>query len=238
MMYLGGKAKIAKELTRFLKSHRKPGQLFVEPFLGGCHILPLMENPRIGSEINSDVLELWKQVQSGWVPQIEITEDLYYSLKRDRASSPSALRGFVGTACSFGGKWWGGYARDPKSDRNYAENAKGYLTWVRTRLEGANLVCCGYSELDIPDGSMVYCDPPYEGTTGYGFPFDSQLFWSWADELSLRCDVYVSEYRAPDGWVPVWKKIRNLEITNTQNDLRTEYLFSTRYRKPLSGRLF
>ena len=61
-----------------------------------------------------------------------------------------------------------------------------------------------YWELDIPDGSFVYCDPPYAGVTGYVDVFDSVKFWEWAECLSVRCRVFVSEYSAPSGWACVW----------------------------------
>ncbi len=72
-------------------------------------------------------------------------------------------------------------------------------------LAGARWSSVPYWEMDIPDGSYVYCDPPYARTEGYGGGrFDSAKFWEWAEGLSARCRVFVSEYSAPAGWCCVW----------------------------------
>ncbi len=66
-------------------------------------------------------------------------------------------------------------------------------------------------------GSMVYLDPPYANTTGYGATgsFDSGQFWSIVRKVSEEHDVYVSEYTAP----PDFKCV--LEIS-TKTDLRSK----------------
>lgn len=51
MRYVGGKFRISKQLTDFLKSVRKPGQIYVEPFVGGASVIRLMDDPRIGSDM-------------------------------------------------------------------------------------------------------------------------------------------------------------------------------------------
>lgn len=54
---------------------------------------------------------------------------------------------------------------------------------------------------DIDANTVVYCDPPYAGTTGYKGtdPFDHVEFWNtcrvWADAGAA---VFVSEYSCPD----------------------------------------
>lgn len=54
------------------------------------------------------------------------------------------------------------------------------------------------------DGDVVYCDPPYAGTTGYGREFDHDAFWQWCRTRDFP--VYVSEYRAPEDFISVWCK--------------------------------
>ncbi|WP_428221998.1 hypothetical protein [Gaoshiqia sediminis] len=43
-------------------------------------------------------------------------------------------------------------------------------------LKGIDFRCCNYWELDIPDNSVIYCDPPYKGTTGYNTKIDHNRF--------------------------------------------------------------
>lgn len=55
------------------------------------------------------------------------------------------------------------------------------------------------------DGDVVYCDPPYAGKTGYGCnKFDHEAFWQWCRTRDFP--VYVSEYRAPEDFVSIWRK--------------------------------
>ena len=66
--------------------------------------------------------------------------------------------------------------------------------------------CMDYRNLDIKNGSVIYCDPPYAGTTGYDADFNNDLFWEWCRTLSKRgCIVLVSEYMAPDDFKCIWK---------------------------------
>ena len=52
-----------------------------------------------------------------------------------------------------------------------------------------------YYDLEIKEGSVVYCDPPYLGTTGYKTGgFDHERFWEWAEAVSEHSTVFVSEY--------------------------------------------
>ena len=224
MRYLGGKARVAKQLTSFLESVRKEGQLYVEPFLGGCNILPLMNNPRIGSEINADLIAFYTALRDGWIPPKHCSEYSYQRVKR--LQSPCALKGFIGIACSFSGKWWGGYARGGKG-RDYCTNGHNVAMRKKPLIQNVSFASVDYRCLEIPDNSLVYCDPPYKETQGYNSGgFDSLEFWEWARELSKRCDVYVSEYQAPEDFECVWQIERNMEMqTKAGKPKRLERLF-------------
>jgi DNA adenine methylase len=219
---LGGKAKISKKLVDFLESKRKPNQLYVEPFLGGCNVLPHLSGERWGNEIIPDLILLYCAIRDGWVPPSEIQESLYNKLKTEK---PSPLRGMAAIGCSFSGKWFGGYARS--KDRNYALNAKNGLMKIAPKIKSVKFTNMSYDEMKIPEGSLVYCDPPYEKTTKYKNQFSHKQFWCWARCLSKTCDVYVSEYSAPEDFVEVWKVERNLEMRTNKHktEKRTERLF-------------
>lgn len=53
-----------------------------------------------------------------------------------------------------------------------------------------------YAEIAFEKDSVVYCDPPYSGTDGYGMEFDHCRFYDWLRELP--CPAFVSEYSMPD----------------------------------------
>lgn len=64
-----------------------------------------------------------------------------------------------------------------------------------------------YNKLCIPPQSIVYCDPPYFGTTDYKDKFDHSIFWDWVRALANDGHkVYVSEYQAPNDFKCIWSK--------------------------------
>lgn len=67
------------------------------------------------------------------------------------------------------------------------------------RLERYNT---DYRNVELPDDSIVYCDPPYANTNRYGLigsKFDNEAFWEWARRC--RQPVFISEYEAPKDFV-------------------------------------
>ena len=70
------------------------------------------------------------------------------------------------------------------------------------QLQQLELYSKSYDEIVIPNQAIVYCDPPYQGTTEYkegGFNHDK--FWQWAREIAKTNKIYISEYKAPDDFV-------------------------------------
>ena len=53
-----------------------------------------------------------------------------------------------------------------------------------------------YEAVDIPDGSVVYCDIPYKRTDRYETPLDYDRFLDWAAECEQPC--FVSSYEIED----------------------------------------
>jgi DNA adenine methylase len=74
-------------------------------------------------------------------------------------------------------------------------------------LQGVRFVNESYLDLTIPDNSLIYCDPPYKGMTGYKCKFNHVAFWQWCrDMVNAGHTIFVSEYNAPDGFECVWQK--------------------------------
>lgn len=83
-----------------------------------------------------------------------------------------------------------------------------------------------YRDVQLPDGCVVYCDPPYAGTDGYGLhksAFDQEAFWNWA----RKCErlLFISEYSAPVDFVPILEVPHRSRISATTNNSVTERLF-------------
>lgn len=93
------------------------------------------------------------------------------------------------------------------------------------RLKGEHKVSVSnnsYSDVDIPANSVVYADPPYAGTGGYGGEFDSEAFWDWC----RTCDfpIWISEISAPDDFAPILEYDKQAKF-NKQSGTRKEFLF-------------
>lgn len=231
MQYLGGKSRICKQLALYLNSEIKEKQpeRYIEPFCGSCWVVSEITHPiRIALDVHKDLVLLWQELQKGWNPPNTITEEEYQNLK---TAAHSALRAFAGFGCSFGGKFFAGYARDPKSDRNYALNTKNSLLKRIEKLKNVYFKCASYDQIPIDkmEKRMIYCDPPYCGTTGYKEtpPFNHTHFWDWVRQASLKNWVYVSEYVAPEDFRTVWsiETRTDLEVKSGGKAKRIEKLF-------------
>jgi DNA adenine methylase len=137
---------------------------------------------------------MWMAVQRGWVPPGTVTEAEYQRIKADPGSGP-ALRAFVAFAGSWGGKEWGGYARG--EGRNFIDEGRRHVLKQAPLLQGVQLTALSYDQMDIPFGSVIYCDPPYAGTTKYKEGIDHAAFWEWVRRQSASNQVFVSEFTAP-----------------------------------------
>ncbi len=239
---MGSKSRLIKDIVPILYMARSEGQTFVEPFCGTAIIAQNMEGPVIASDLNRYVIALLKAVQRGWTPPDNISEqqytyykELYKKLKDDRQKTCSlvdAMIGFVGIGCSYGGKFWGGYARGKNSrgePRNYADEQKRNLEKRKEKLGHINLLCEDYRLLKIPPNSLIYADPPYNSSTQYRSKFNHEEFWAWCfSKKDEGHTVFVSEYRAPPSNEIrcVWsKKITSSLTKNTGSKYGVEKLF-------------
>lgn len=230
MQYLGGKHHIAQEVStivnvclRLKGSHA----FYVEPFVGGLNIAPLVRaegkwdltgRSRHCFDVNAALITLYRAMQQGWVPPSVLDETTYQQLKATKDPS-NPLTAFAGFGCSFGAKWFGGYAADRKEQR-YAECAANSLARKMSTCADVLFAPLSFFALEparLAD-AVVYCDPPYAGTQQYdGAPkFDHDAFWVHCEALKAAgATVIVSEYDGR-GRVPVW------ESTNIGTRLSTK----------------
>lgn len=224
MRYIGGKSKIAKAIAQTILEATDSRAFYYEPFVGGGSVLGRLAphfQKTVASDLSEDLILMWQKLQEGWVPDEVVSEFDYAALKD---SEPSALRGLVGFGGSFGGKWFGGYARggfgsDGKPRNHQWESARAAMK-IRDAIEGSDVDFWAGSYISAcpPAGAVVYCDPPYADTTGYSAVggFDSAQFWRVMDYWVARgVHVFVSEYSAPEGWAVVWEKEHRQSLTTT-----------------------
>jgi DNA adenine methylase len=235
---MGGKTRVASQICAVMRARSRGSDTYVEPFLGGGSVAALMA-PEFRtvhlSDANESLVMLWQEVLSGWKPPGHITKPQWEALRAD--VRPSALKALAGFAASFGGKWFAGYASSP--GRNYVAGSTRQLVKHASGFRHAEVRHLDYIEAGafVGPGTVVYCDPPYEGTTGYGAvgSFHSAQFWDTMREWTGRgAKVFVSEYTAPDDFVPVWRLKVQVSLAKDGNtDIGTEQLFT--YREGTNG---
>ena len=227
MQYMGGKSRISKQIAEILNSAIDKNKPFVSLFCGSCAIeSKVRADVKILNDKHPYLIAMWQALQNGWTPPDVVTKEEYYRVKANMDENPT-LTGFVGFGCSFGGKWWGGYAKDKRGD-DYCGQAKRGLLKDLVGIQSATFTCLDYRDVEIPDGAVVYCDPPYVNTTGYTVgQFDTNEFWNYMRQLSKRCDVYISEESAPNDFECIWskEKVRTLEKSDNVGRVKVEKLF-------------
>lgn len=226
--YQGGKSRIYKKLINFMQAERGKDMTWVEPFMGSGKVLFNVKGPRIGNDVNHELIALFKAVQNGYEPPSEVSEDEYNHMKHHQDLYPDHLKGFVSLACSFGGKRWNGYAKglNGLSTLTYAELGKKNIMKNKHKMKDVSLYSGDYKKLIIPPNCLIYCDPPYINTTGYGFEFHHDEFYDWCrlkvDEGHL---VFVSEYEAPEDFECVWSKKVKVTAAQKKVNYKEEKLF-------------
>lgn len=233
MVYVGSKRRVAKHLLPIILAGRRPGQVYVEPFVGGCNMIDKVDGPRIGADANPYLIALWQAIVSGWVPPTEfLTREQWQEIKENKEKFPPELVGFVGFGCSFGGKWFGGYAFDSAGTNRSAQSSRSCVKQAAS-LVGVTFVCSSYDQLAIPRNSIVYCDPPYSGDTSrssyFGKDFDHRTFWEWVRAKTQEGHrVFVSEYAAPEDFQCVAEVPFRTVMDRNRSVPRVERLFSLR----------
>lgn len=222
IQYFGGKQRISKPLSEYLNLQLDDGQPFADLFCGSCNVVSKIDNNRlkIANDKHKYLIEMWKELQKGWIPPEHITKRQYEIIKNNKDTRPY-LTGFVGFGCSFAGKWFGGYAYSGK--RNYCSNAKNSLLKKINKLKNVSFYNLDYSQVNVPTGSLVYCDIPYKDTTQYCRKevgrFNHEEFYEWVKANNNKYDIYISEYKnnIPNDFEIVWETESKTDIRNKEN---------------------
>ncbi len=213
MRYVGGKSKCAAEIAAVINRVRRV-RSFWDPFGGGLSMSYALGGPGIISDIHPSLIAMYQAIARGWVPPSSVSQDEWERAKTLPDDDP--FKAFAGFACSFGAKWFRGYARGPRStarvvtDRNWAgESARNLLKIVPALVRRG----CTFERIDFLDvepprvdfSGVLYLDPPYRNVqTSYGFEFDFDRFDARAKQWARITDVFVSEYALPYG-EEVWR---------------------------------
>lgn len=247
MRYMGGKFRQRRAIADALRPYIDGDTTYVEPFLGGgwsfakvleeCH-----PGHAVGADVNESLVRLWQRVIDDgvdWLPtSLEEVEANFSDMRnRDRAGEVGPVIAWYGAACSFGGSWFKGVARNKTASGITGFEAQARSTERKAAAMRAcpdlTLLCSSYEDLEIPDGAVVYCDPPYSGgksrTKAHRFDaFDVDAYYDWVRELSHRCVVVCTTFDPPE----------DFEVLHDWGDTRVTHLNGRdRAERPTSERL-
>lgn len=232
-VYGGGKAKLGKEIFEIIKLVEKEfywdskQHTYFEPFCGllGVQIHFAKEGRScLACDANNNIIDLFEALKKGWIPPEKCSEQQFDKLKK--STEHSALKGFVGVACSYSGIFFSGY-RTHAGKRNYITNSRNGFLKMTPYLKNIHfLKGRDYREFE-PEQLTIYCDPPYQGNgfnSEHFTGFDSKDFWETMRKWSKKNLVVVSEYNAPSDFICIWKKQMKSNY-NVSVIYRTEKLF-------------
>ena len=208
MKYMGSKNRIAKFiLPVMLTEAEKQGlQTWVEPFVGGANVIDKVPDSfkRIGYDLNPHTIAALIAIRDmvDELPE-SVSEEEYKSYK---GTWPNSITSWVRFECSFGAKFENGYARNAKG-ANYTLMGKNLAKKQSPKLQGVELMNQSYDTIVFQEQSLIYCDPPYQGTTGYKTGvFDHNKFFDWCRQKKAEGHtVFVSEYNAPEDFEVIWQ---------------------------------
>lgn len=226
MRYQGGKRRSAKYIAPFIKRLRDAAGIpdVGDLFLGSAGIEQACAQVgapvTIGAEICPAIVACYRAVAGGWDPPNRLTRDEYRALQKlHTPQSLDPIAAFALAFCAYGGKWGSGHLPDDarcgtRDSAFAAAKARKDLLEMAPMFREMVLVCADYREAAerVPDGGVLYLDPPWRGTLPYkqAPPFDFDAFWAWAKVASKRWRVLISEgLRGPppgDGWVLTWTR--------------------------------
>lgn len=112
---------------------------------------------------------------------------------------------------------------------NQLERIKRIIQIKCSSLPSIQTKSLDYRLLDIPNNSVVFCDPPYkDSTVKYNnLKFEHEEFYEWCLEQSNRNDVYVTEYNIEHpNFQLVGEKGRQISMNGKgSKGLKTERLY-------------
>lgn len=234
MKYQGNKNRIVNDILPIILKNRKPGQWYVEPFCGSCSVIQQVTGNRIASDKNKYLIAMWKSLVAGNDMPKCISKD-FYSDVRDCFNGKNNffkddIVGWVGYMGSFNGRFFdGGYSghhvvgKNGKARDYIAENIANTMKQPQY-LKDVVWECGDYFDIDIPEHSLIYCDPPYKNTKQYQYSrdFDYDKFYTWCLEMANKGhEIFISEYWMPDDFECIWSKnlINTMNPTITKNTI-------------------
>lgn len=207
MKYMWSKNRISKHLLPIILKDRKPNQWYVEPFVWGANMIDKVEGNRIWSDFNKYLVALLIAIQD-WYIFLKCSKSDYIDIKNNPEEYLPEEVWYAWICVSYSWKWFWWYAWIVKTKdwiRDY--QAEAIKNIEKQDLSNIIFKQSSYKDLEIPNDSIIYCDPPYENTTTYKDKFNHSEFWEWCREQKVKWHtIFISEYNAPEDFKCVWEK--------------------------------
>lgn len=233
MKYMGSKARLSKDLAPILNKYIEKYKIntYIEPFVGGCNMMEhIVCNNRIGYDNNEYLINMWNKLEDGWIPPKELTKEEYNKIKDNKDDFSKELVAIAGLCATYNAKWFGGYAgivhTKVNTIRNYYDEAVRNILKQIDKLKDVEFKYDSYENLKYKH-CLIYCDPPYQGTTTYGTSkdFNYDTYWNKVREWSKNNIVICSEYNAPEDFICVYEKQLTTTMDKSSRKKDTEKLF-------------
>lgn len=242
--YQGGKKRLGKRIYKIISliesdllddpSHKDTKIEhkidYLEPFIGMAGVMihfAKEESKRklYGSDINKDLILLWKELQKGnWKPPKKCCEKEYLKLKNSKKHS--ADRGFIGIVASWGCMFFHAYRlKYGRESKNYMKEGHDALMKTVPYIKNIKFSCKSYEDYD-PKGLLIYCDPPYKNNklnNQLFRNFDHEKFWEKMRKWSKNNIVIISEWCAPKDFKKIWSADSSVITNNNCHSDKDKY---------------
>jgi DNA adenine methylase len=207
---MGSKNRIAKHILPIMLAEAEKQNIttWMEPFVGGANMIDKVPDSfeRVGYDLNDHVIHALIDIRDNAENLPDTVSE--YEYKSYKGLPPQSITSWVRIACAYGGIFESKLAADKTGLRNYAKEAKNNALKQSPKIQGVEFICCSYLDLtDKITNSIIYCDPPYQGTTGYKTgQFNHEEFFNWCRLMKSKGNVvFMSEYNAPEDFELVWQ---------------------------------
>lgn len=238
MVYQGGKTRIVKYICPIIQKYINDNHIdtFIDAFVGGGSVIQnIKAKTRIGYDTNPYLIAVLNNLDKLDEISIPIQKKEYDYCRNlwcahNHEEKPDWYVGLIGFIGSFSGKFYnGGWGKDAYNSS--PGRSRHDEKWRNMKAQAPKIADCqfytqSFFDLDT-SGACIYCDPPYNSTTGYPYDdYDVERFWTKAEELATNNIVIVSELSAPKGWKEIWSKpIHNILNAASNTTIQTEKLF-------------
>lgn len=239
MVYPGSKNRLAIYFVPLFQKiiEKYDIKTYIEPFVGGANIFDKIKcENKIAYDKSQTLIALFNQglKDASIIPahgSREWWDEAKAQYKGEKSRTmPDWEIGAIQFFASFGTRGFpGGFANNKNEKDYYNERYRNFIEQLGTlRRTGGKFYCKEYKNIEIPQRSLVYCDPPYEGTKPYGYSFENSFnhkeYWNWIRDISKNNYVICSEQQCPQDFQIIWSGELTRMVSSENNYKSSEIL--------------